>query len=109
VAALGSSGEVLAVEVTEQRILIIDARDKLSRLVFKAGVSPLCALAVHAGVGLVAAGTPDGRIALHEADTGQVRIELVMEAQTLTALAFSADGRLLAAGDDGGHVVGQRG
>jgi hypothetical protein len=104
-AALGSSGEVLAVEVTEQRILIIDARDKLSRLVFTAGVSPLCALAVHAGAGLVAAGAPDGRIALHETDTGQVRIELVMEAQTLTALAFSADGRLLAAGDDGGHVV----
>jgi hypothetical protein len=102
--ALDSSGDLLAVEARGRQILIVHARGAGPEL-FKAGVWPVCALALNSRAGLLAAGAPDGRIALHRVSSGKLDAELAMETESLTALAFSADGFLLAAGDDDGHVV----
>jgi WD40 domain-containing protein len=53
----------------------------------------------------VAVGAPDGSVALHSARSGKLITQMTIRMRSLTALAFSPDGRLLAAGDDDGHVV----
>jgi hypothetical protein len=102
--ALDCSGDLLAVEARGRRILVVDTCG-IEPGLFKAGVWPLCALALNGRAGLLAAGTPDGRIALHRVSSGELYAELAMETGSLKALAFSADGNLLAAGDDDGHIV----
>src|SRR5580698_10541723 len=62
-AALDPSGALLAVEVTEG-ILVGDVLARERKIRIATEVTPLRALAVHAGAGLVAAGAVDGLIAL---------------------------------------------
>ena len=105
-AAFASSGERLAIEADGGRVLIADARDGQLR-VLGACVLPVRALALHTerGSGTVAVGAADGRIALQDAEDGHVRATIATGMKELTALAFSPDGKLLAAADIEGHIV----
>jgi hypothetical protein len=61
----------------------------------------VCALAADAAGRFVAAGLASGAIHLHDAATGATIDAVHARHGTVVALTFTADGRLVAAWDDG--------
>jgi serine/threonine protein kinase/WD40 repeat protein len=110
---LASDGRHLAL-VSQGVLQVWDLEKGIRALpVPRAGhVTGVAGVAQHAGAGLVASGGLDGVVLLWDRETGKLRHTILAQAAPLAALAFSANGRSLAAGGEEGvslwSVAGQR-
>jgi hypothetical protein len=120
--ALDPTGTALAVETSEQKILIAGCRtlvrepigfgpgwprgkESIQRKITPA-LSPICVLALHIDANLLAIGAPDGRVVVQDARTGnECHAPAIRMPRAPTALAFSRSGDFLAVGDSEGNVI----
>jgi WD40 repeat protein len=76
-------------------------RESSDAIQWSTTVKGVCALAADASGRFVAAGLASGSIQLHDAATGESIDAFHARRGTVVAVTFTADGRLVAAWDDG--------